>query len=122
MSAGLRTPRRDQGGATVAACVAVAALLVLTLAIGQVGAVVVARHRAQAAADLGALAAAGGLAAGTGSGCERAEDVARRMRATVLECDVAGWDVTLVVEMGVAVGPFGTRVARAAARAGPVDS
>ncbi|MFF0489501.1 Rv3654c family TadE-like protein [Nocardia sp. NPDC004068] len=123
MSARARTApgrARDEGGATVLACVAVAALLALTLLTGQVGAVIAARHRAQSVADLGALAAAGALDSGTG--CERAEEIARRMRARVLECDVAGWDVTVRVEASVVAGPLAARPVRAAARAGPVDT
>ncbi|EUA24203.1 hypothetical protein I552_3240 [Mycobacterium xenopi 3993] len=44
------------------------------------GSVVVARHRAQAAADLAALAAAARVSAGADVACARAGVVARRMR------------------------------------------
>ncbi|MEU4597679.1 Rv3654c family TadE-like protein [Nocardia sp. NPDC023988] len=111
----------DQGGATVFACVALAGLICSTLMVGQVGAVVVARHRVQAAADLGALAAAGALVEGAEVGCAEAGDVARRMGARVSRCEVAQWDAVVTVERQVGLGVFGVRSVVGAARAGPVE-
>ncbi|GAB2717463.1 Rv3654c family TadE-like protein [Nocardia thraciensis] len=105
--------------ATVAACLVLAGLLAVTLLIAHIGAVVVARHRVQAAADLSALAAAGELAAGSDASCERADELARRMRARVHVCEVDEWDVTVTVTATASAGPLGTRVVRATARAGP---
>ncbi|MFC4373003.1 Rv3654c family TadE-like protein [Nocardia halotolerans] len=113
--------RAEKGGATAFACVALAGLICLTLLVGQVGAVVVARHRAQAAADLGALAAAGALAEGAEVGCAQAGEVARRMGARVSRCVAEQWDVVVTVEANVALGVFGVRTVGGAARAGPVD-
>jgi secretion/DNA translocation related TadE-like protein len=93
----------------------VAVLLCVTGAGAYLGAVVVARHRAQAAADLGALAAAARLPAGTAAACTRATAVAREMRVDDAECAAQGLDVVVTVKVGV---PFGGG-ARAAARAGP---
>jgi secretion/DNA translocation related TadE-like protein len=104
----------------VAACLALTALLAATLLFVRVGVVVVARHRAQAAADLGALAAAGALTTGSDS-CARARDIGQRMRVRVRSCTVTGWDVTVVAELTVALGPLGTPDVRASARAGPDD-
>ncbi|WP_307597277.1 Rv3654c family TadE-like protein [Nocardia pseudobrasiliensis] len=118
---GTRSRRGEEGGATVLACLAVVALLALTLLTAQLGAVVAGRHRAQAVADLGALAAAGALADGERAGCVKAEEIVRRMRAALLECDVVGWDVTLRVETSVAAGLLVVRPVQAMARAGPVD-
>ncbi|MFD3706695.1 Rv3654c family TadE-like protein [Nocardia sp. NPDC058658] len=111
----------DEGGATVFVCVVLAALICFTLVVAQVGAVVVARHRAQGAADLGALAAAVMLAEGAEVGCAEASEVARRMGAKVRRCAVAQWDVVVDVEANVTAGVFGTRSVRASARAGPVE-
>ncbi|WP_371852051.1 Rv3654c family TadE-like protein [Nocardia salmonicida] len=111
----------DAGGATVFVCVALAGLICLTLSVGQVGGVVVARHRAQGAADLGALAAAGVLAEGAESGCGEAGEIARRMRVRVRRCVVAQWDVVVEVEANVSAGVFGMRTVRASARAGPAE-
>lgn len=114
--------RGDRGGATVAACLALAGLLCATVLIGQVGVVVVARHRAQAAADLGALAAAGALAGGAEAACALADVPVRRMGAVVRRCAVEQWDVEVSVEVRAALGVLGTRTVGGIARAGPVDS
>jgi secretion/DNA translocation related TadE-like protein len=118
----MRGWRDERGVATVTACLALTALLTVTLLIAQVGAVIVARHRAQAAADLGALSAAGVLAAGPGDACAQARDIGRRMGARVSACTVADWDVTVVAEITASFGPFGARVVSAIARAGPEDT
>ncbi|MQY17959.1 Rv3654c family TadE-like protein [Nocardia macrotermitis] len=115
------TPRpTERGAATVTACLALTALLAATLLFVQVGVVIIARHRAQAAADLGALAAAGALATGTDA-CARARDLGQRMRVRVRSCVVDGWDVTVVAELTAALGPLGTPDVRAVARAGPAS-
>lgn len=111
----------DSGAASVLACLALAGLIAVTSLLVNVGAVVVARHRAQAGADLGALAAAGALDAGTEAACGRAVVVVRRMSGTVSSCEAAGWEVTVSVERNVSIGVLGTRTVRASARAGPVQ-
>jgi secretion/DNA translocation related TadE-like protein len=113
--------RADDGGATVLACLALAGLIGATLLVSQFGVVVIARHRMQAAADLGALAAAGALEQGAEVGCAQANELARRMRVRIRECEVAQWDATITVEGNVPIGLFGNRTVRAVARAGPVD-
>src|SRR5690606_4955920 len=80
----------DAGGATVFACVALVALIAVTSMFVGLGTVVVARHRAQAGADLGALAAAGALSGGTAQACAEAVAVVRRMSGAVTSCDVTG--------------------------------
>ncbi len=110
----------DRGGATVLGCVAVTALIAVTLMIAQVGAVVVARHRVQAAADLGALAAAGALVAGTEVACAEAEEVVHLMSSGMRGCEVAEWDAVITAEGNVPIGLFGHRSVRAVARAGPL--
>jgi secretion/DNA translocation related TadE-like protein len=96
----------------------VAVLLWVTGAGAYLGAVVVARHRAQAAADLAALAAAARLPSGTAAACARATAVAREMRVDHARCEVDGLDVVVTVQVAVVVAG----AARAAARAGPVDA
>lgn len=114
-------PARDEGSVSVAACLALAALIVVTVLMIQFGAVVVARHRSQAAADLAALAAAGELRRGAEAGCAAAEGLGRRMKARITRCEVDGWDVVIWVEEKVPLGPFGARSIRAVARAGPSE-
>jgi secretion/DNA translocation related TadE-like protein len=83
------------------------------------GSAVIARHQAQAAADLASLAAAGRVADGADAACARADLVARAMRTTVTQCVVEDLDVVVTVDAAVALGRFGVGPARAAARAGP---
>jgi secretion/DNA translocation related TadE-like protein len=97
-----------------------AVLVTLTAFGGYIGSAVIARHRAQAAADLAALAAAVHLAEGVDAACTQASALARAMRTVVTQCAVEDLDVVVTVDaplafMRLAVGP-----ARASARAGPV--
>lgn len=96
------------------------ALLVAITGAGAVlGSAVITRHRAQAAADLAAMAAAGQLGSGSDSACLMASTVAAAMRATVSVCDVDGLDVVVTVDIPVEFGRWGIDVAHAVARAGP---
>nr|WP_063059266.1 Rv3654c family TadE-like protein [Nocardia sienata] len=110
----------EEGSATVTACLALAGLIVVTVLVVQFGGVVVARHRAQAAADLAALAAAGELWNGAEAGCAAAQALGRRMAAHVARCEIDGWEAVISIEETIPLGPFGTRSIRAVARAGPV--
>lgn len=107
----------ERGAATVLAAFLVAVLV--TVSIGGIwfGAAVLARHRAQSAADLAALAAAARIAAGSVVACGQAEALARAMRARLLSCDVTELDVTVTVAVDTGLRTAGP--ARAAARAGP---
>jgi secretion/DNA translocation related TadE-like protein len=95
----------------------VAVLLAVTGGASYLGAAVVARHQAQAAADLAALAAAARLPAGPESACVQAAAVARAMRAQPAACAVDNLDVVVTIEVGLTLSRWGA--ARAAARAGP---
>lgn len=86
------------------------------------GAVVVARHRAQAAADLVALAGAARLPLGATAACARATAVALAMRVDEALCEVDGLDVIVTVSVTIHVGAVFAGAARAAARAGPADT
>lgn len=101
------------------ACIALVGLIAITSMFVHVGAVVVARHRVQAGADLAALAAAGALDSGTEQACARAVAIVRRMSGSVTSCEMAGWEVTVSVERNVSIGVLGARTVRASARAGP---
>lgn len=83
------------------------------------GSVVIARHRAQAAADLAALAAAARLAAGEQNACATAESVARANAGRVADCAVDGLDVLVTVSAATALS--GWQVS-ARARAGPAQA
>jgi secretion/DNA translocation related TadE-like protein len=78
--------RRDESGiATVFAVTAIGLIIVLAIALLQVGLVVVARHRAQTAADLAALAGSAAILRG-GNGCATAGRVAERNGADLARC------------------------------------
>jgi secretion/DNA translocation related TadE-like protein len=91
-------------------------LLSVTAGVAVLGSVVIARHRAQSAADLAALSAAAGLTSGHQIACARAISVATAMRATVTDCAVEGLDT--VITGAADAGVPGWR-ASARARAGP---
>lgn len=95
----------------------VAVLLFVTAAGVYLGSAVVARHRAQAAADLGALAGASALPQGVAVACARATAVARGTGISDVECTAQGLDVVVTVEVNVLFAG----VVWAAARAGPVE-
>jgi secretion/DNA translocation related TadE-like protein len=99
-----------------------AVLLAVTVGGLCVGAAVIARHRAQASADLASLAAAGRLADGADAACAQASAVASAMNTVVTQCMVEQLDVTVTVDVPVAFGRIGMGTARAAARAGPADA
>ncbi|WP_236950310.1 Rv3654c family TadE-like protein [Mycobacterium sp. MS1601] len=96
-----------------------AVLIAVTVGVACLGAAVVARHRAQAAADLASLAAALWLVEGRTHSCAAAEAVADAMRARTVACAVEGTDVTVAVTVPVRLGRWGTGQAEASARAGP---
>ena len=98
----------------------VVVLLSVTGGSAYLGAAVVARHRAQAAADLAALAAAARVPGGAESACAQAGAVARAMRVSSAGCEVDVLDIVVTIEVGPADGRWGK--ARAAARAGPADT
>jgi secretion/DNA translocation related TadE-like protein len=97
-----------------------AALIAITIGAIYVGSVVIARHRAQSAADMAALAAATALPAGSGLACDKASTVASVMGTALAACAVEDLDVTITVDVPVSL-PWGTVAARALARAGPVE-
>lgn len=109
----------DGGSATVLVLALSLVLLMTGVLLTALGAVAVARHRAAAAADLSALAAARALQAGADP-CAAARRVAVAAGAGVDVCSVDGAAVRVVAFVRPA-GPLGQLgVAHAQARAGPV--
>jgi secretion/DNA translocation related TadE-like protein len=100
----------------------VAVLLAVTTGGVCLGSAVIGRHRAQAAADLAAIAAAARVPQGSRAACAWAAVVVSRMGAHQIGCDVDGLDVVVTVEVAIAFAGWGTGAARAAARAGPVEA
>jgi secretion/DNA translocation related TadE-like protein len=87
---------------------------------GAYGTATVARHRAAAAADLAALAAAVHVPDGQPGACQVAAEVAARNGGRLRDCRVAGEDVEVQVVISVVLGRFGGHEAVGSARAGPV--
>lgn len=110
----------EAGGASV--WVLAAGLLTVSVAMtsAAAGAAVLIRHRAEVAADLGALAGATHILAGPESACDAAQEIVVANGAALTHCEVNGLDVVVTV----AVRPSGMAavagVATARARAGPV--
>jgi secretion/DNA translocation related TadE-like protein len=112
--------RRDQGSATVLALAAGLATVIVAAAVAAAGAAIVARHRAQAAADAAALAGSAQAIAGEQIACAAAATIAAANGAEMIDCRLEGWDVLVTVQVRP-VGPAATAgVATGSARAGPV--
>jgi len=109
----------EQGSATVVGIGAVLAVLAVFAIAFQLAAAVITRHRAEAAADLAALAAAAYTVSGTSDACATARRVTDRMAVRMVSCELHGWEASVRVEAVPpgALARFGT--ARATARAGP---
>lgn len=118
-SARLRSGRGEQGSTTVVGLGAVLAVLAVFAVALQLGAAMITRHRAEAAADLAALAAASHAVSGAVDACATARRVTDRMAAGMVSCELRGWEVDVRVEAAPPglLARFGT--ARATARAGP---
>lgn len=118
-----RTPTRagqDSGVATIWTAMAVAALTGVAVLGCWLGSAVIARHRAESAADLGALAAASHAAEGPERACERARWVADRMGVTLLSCRWQRLDAFVEVKAPT-IALAGLPAPAARARAGPAD-
>ncbi len=115
------SPSAERGSASVWVLALAGVLALVGLAGALVAAAVTARHRATAAADLAALAAAGSAVEGHADPCAAAAAVAEANGASLRSCTV---DPAAVADVAVGVpvelGPLGEREATARARAGPV--
>jgi secretion/DNA translocation related TadE-like protein len=113
--------RDDRGSATVWVLALSGVLVSLGAAAVLVGSAVATRHRAEAAADLAALAAAGDAVTGAVDPCAAALSIAVANGAVLETCTVLpGAVVQIGVGVRVTMGPLGVRWAHANARAGPV--
>lgn len=111
---------RDRGAATVWLLAAGLVLVAAGIAGAAVGTATVARHQAQSAADLGALAGAMRAVEGPESACARAAEIVAANRGRLASCTLVGFDLTITVDVMVSPLRGMTRTAHAAARAGPV--
>jgi secretion/DNA translocation related TadE-like protein len=112
----------DRGSASLWLLGVGLAVLAFAGAVAAAGSVLVAKHRAQTAADLGALAGAARAGEGDAAACSRAGQIVTDNGARLMECRLDGLDVVIGVEadpasFGDLVGPV-----LASARAGPIRS
>lgn len=112
---------RDRGIATVWAAGVIAVVLAVMVVGVNLGAAASSRHRAEAAADLAALAAASHAGDTEPAACAYAARVVDGMAARLVSCRLAGWEAAVEVEVvpPLSLGRWG--VARGRARAGPVS-
>lgn len=113
---------RDRGAASIFVLAVGLVLVVAGLAGAAVGATRLGRHRAQVAADLGALAGDAKAIHGEQTACARAAQFATANGARTTACTVTGLEIVLRVELPIRPLPGLTRQATAVARAGPVDA
>ncbi|MEV0971908.1 Rv3654c family TadE-like protein [Microtetraspora glauca] len=115
---------RESGSATIWMVTLMAVVWVVALAVLQVGAVRVARHRAQSAADLSALAAAAHAFSAPEGACGRADMVAMANGARMVSCALSDGivDVAAAVAVPRVLPIAGVGTATALARAGPVTA
>jgi secretion/DNA translocation related TadE-like protein len=110
----------DRGVATVWAAGAIAVLMSVAVFGLYLGAAMVARHQAESAADLAALAGAATVVAGERYACAQARRVTDRMRVQLVSCRMQEWDVLVDVAARPAGWVGGLGAATGRARAGPV--
>jgi secretion/DNA translocation related TadE-like protein len=114
--------RADRGSATVWLLAIGLVLVAAGLAGAVLGAAHVARHQAQSAADLAALAGAARAVEGPQVACARAAELVMANGARLTGCTLDGLDLTVTVEVSPAPALDFGRPATATARAGPVRS
>lgn len=107
--------RPDAGGATVLVVAMAGVLLFVTTGLSAVGGLVTAQRRAQAAADLAALAGA----ASPGDACAGSARIAAANHAVLAHCEVRGRDVLVTVTVRGPRLPGRDVLVTAEARAGP---
>ena len=120
MTAG-RSCRGERGGATVLVAAMSGVLLFVTVGLAAAGGLVTAQRRAQAAADLAALAGASALAAASGptDACAAAGRVAAANAAGLDACTPDGRAVRVTVSVPGPDVPWREVRVSAEARAGP---
>ncbi|GAA3164611.1 hypothetical protein GCM10010466_64410 [Planomonospora alba] len=113
--------RRERGSATIWVIGVVAVLFTAVAAVVFAGTVRVARHRAQTAADLGALAAARLVFSDPGRACARAAPLVAENGAGLVGCSASGDGIVAVqVAVRFSLPVMRSGEVRARARAGPV--
>ncbi|MGH4016132.1 MAG: Rv3654c family TadE-like protein [Pseudonocardiaceae bacterium] len=110
----------ERGAATVWAAGVIAVLMSVAVFGLHLGGAILARHHAESAADLAALAGAASVVTGERQACAQARRVTDRMRVRLVSCLARGGDllVQVAARPGDPLGSLGDATGRA--RAGPV--
>ena len=116
----MRSARGEVGSASVWVLALSGVLALMATAGVLTGVASLARHRAGAAADLGALAAAARVLEGQEAACAAAEAVVVANGAGLRRCVLMGEVAEVTVALRVAVALPGLPAAEQQARAGPV--
>ncbi|WP_030440742.1 Rv3654c family TadE-like protein [Actinoplanes subtropicus] len=112
----------DQGAASVLLLGVGLVLVLAGLGGAAIGTARVARHQAQNAADLAALAGATDAVFGEPVACARAARFAAANGARLTSCTVDGLEIVVRAEVAVQPLPGVLRKAAASARAGPISA
>ena len=112
---------RDRGSVTIWAATLAGMVLLGSSAAVLYGSAVAGRHRAEAAADLAALAAAVHVPDGAASACAVGARIAADNGGSLRNCEVVGDEVEVMVSREVRMGGLGAFATVARARAGPVE-
>jgi secretion/DNA translocation related TadE-like protein len=99
VSVRLRGASSEEGFATVVAAGLALVLMVVAAAVAAAGSVVAARHRAEAVADLAALAAAQHALAGHDAACAAARELTEEEHVVLLTCRLDGADALVTTAM-----------------------
>jgi secretion/DNA translocation related TadE-like protein len=118
---GERVGPTDSGAAAIYILVLVGAMTAAALTSLAAGQALAVRHRAGAAADLAALAAADRVLEGAGPACAHGDSIARANGARLVRCKITGDVVDVLVEISPPGVP-GLPSVRARARAAPTDA
>ncbi|MEV4454785.1 Rv3654c family TadE-like protein [Microbispora sp. NPDC049633] len=113
---------RERGSATIWTIALMTAVWAVAMVVVQVGVARVARHRAQSAADLGALGAARVALATPDEACDRAEAITTVNGASLRSCALSDGVAEVTVTVRFAVPLLGPATAAASAEAGPVGA
>jgi secretion/DNA translocation related TadE-like protein len=93
----------DAGFATIWAAGVIVVVLAVMLVGVNLGAAASHRHRAEAAADLAALAAASHASDGEAAACAYAARVVEGMASRLVACRLSGWDASVETEVRAAL-------------------
>lgn len=118
----LLTADRDRGSASVWVLGLAAVLALAVTAAVLAGSAMVLRHKASAAADLSALAAASTALDGPTAACAAAAEVVAGMDAQLTSCTLSGRVAEVRVTVTADLGLVGEVTAEGFAWAGPVSS